>query len=137
MVRHWGEALRAKRQSRNATPVPLIQYFPGEFVLYRRTPTAEIPMASAESIVSIPTPARYMVRLCNHFAHRVSVQREADHARIEFPNAPCGLQVVENGLQMRIESDDLAAVQRLQEVVGRHLKQVASGEMFEVDWRTA
>jgi hypothetical protein len=37
----------------------------------------------------------------------------------------------------RIESDDLAAVQRLQEVVGRHLKQVASGETFEVEWRTA
>jgi len=36
---------------------------------------------------------------------------------------------------MRIESDDLAAVQRLQEVVARHLKQVASEETFEVGWQ--
>jgi len=76
-----------------------------------------------------------MARLCNHFAHRVSVQREEDHARIEFPNAPCSLQVLENGLQIRIESDDLAAVQRLQEVVARHLKQVAAEETFDVDWQ--
>ena len=92
-------------------------------------------MHSAEALVSIPTPARYMARLCNHFAHRVSVQREEDHARIEFPNAPCSLKVLENGLQMRIESDDPAAVQRLQEVVARHLKQVASEETFDVDWQ--
>ena len=44
--------------------------------------------------------------------------------------------MLENGLQMRIESDDLAAVQRLQEVVARHLKQVAPDETFEVDWQT-
>ena len=92
-------------------------------------------MASAESIVSIPTPARYMVRLCNHFAHRVSVQREADHARIEFPNAPCGLQVVNDRLRIQIDSDDLATLERLREVVTRHLKQVAAGETFDVDWQ--
>jgi uncharacterized protein len=93
-------------------------------------------MHSAEALVSLPTPVRYMARLCNHFAHRVGVQREENHARIEFPNAPCSLQVLETGLHMRIESDDLATVERLQEVVGRHLKQVASGETFEVDWQT-
>jgi len=92
-------------------------------------------MHSTEALVSIPTPARYMARLCNHFAHRVSVHREADHARIDFPNAPCSLKALENELQIRIESEDPAALQRLQEVVGRHLKQVAAEETFEVDWR--
>jgi len=92
-------------------------------------------MHSTEALVSIPTPARYMARLCNHFAHRVSVQREEDRARVEFPNAPCSLKVVATGLHMRIESDDLAAVERFQEVVGRHLKQVASGETFTVIWQ--
>lgn len=90
-----------------------------------------------EAVVSIPTPARYMGRLCNHFAHRVTVHREPDHARIEFPGAPCSLQVSEDRLQMRIECDDPATLQRIQEVVGRHLKQVAAGETFDVDWQPA
>ncbi len=91
-------------------------------------------MHSAEALVSIPTPARYMARLCNHFAHRVAVQRDPDRARIEFPNAPCSLQVLEEKLQLRIESEDVATLQRLQGVVARHLKQVAANETFDVDW---
>jgi hypothetical protein len=78
-----------------------------------------------------------MARLCNHFAHRVTVHREADQARIEFPNAPCSLKVLENGLQIGIESDDPATLQRLQEVVKRHLQQVAASETFEVDWHAS
>jgi hypothetical protein len=93
-------------------------------------------MLSAEALVSIVTPARYMARLCNHFAHRVNVQREPDHARIEFPNAPCSLQALEDHLKIRIESDDVATLQRVQEVVARHLKQVAADETFDVDWQT-
>ena len=92
-------------------------------------------MLSAEAFVSIATPARYMARLCNHFAHRVTVQRETDHARIEFPDAPCALEVLEARLKIRIESDNAATLQRVQDVVARHLKQVAPEETFDVDWQ--
>jgi hypothetical protein len=91
-------------------------------------------MQRATAEVAIPTPARYMVRLCNHFAHRVAVQREAERARIEFPNAPCSLVAGDGTLEIRIESADPQALDRLQEVIARHLKQVASGESVEVNW---
>jgi hypothetical protein len=94
-------------------------------------------MLSAEARVSIATPARYMSRLCNHFAHRVTVHREPDHARIEFPNAPCSLRVLDDRLQIRIECEELPTLERFQEVVARHLKQVAPEETFEVDWQIA
>jgi hypothetical protein len=93
-------------------------------------------MASTEALVSIATPARYMARLCNHFAHRVAVHREPDQARIEFPNAPCSLRALEDQLQIRIESEDASTLQRLQDVVARHLKQVAANETLEVVWQT-
>ena len=92
-------------------------------------------MVSTEALVSIATPARYMARLCNHFAHRVKVHRESDHALIDFPGAPCSLRALEERLEMRIESDDPTALSRLQEVVTRHLRQVAAGETFDVHWR--
>jgi hypothetical protein len=94
-------------------------------------------MLSATTSVSIPTPARYMGRLCNHFAHRVPVHREPESARVEFPDAPCSMQVRGDRLEMRIEAADPEDLERFQEVVTRHLKQVAPDESFEVNWTVA
>ena len=91
-------------------------------------------MPDSRASVLIPTPARYMARLCNHFAHRVPVDREETRARIDFPNAPCSMQVQGDHLEIHIEAPDVATLERLQEVVTRHLKQVASSESFEVEW---
>ncbi|MBS0367023.1 MAG: DUF2218 domain-containing protein [Proteobacteria bacterium] len=75
-----------------------------------------------------------MARLCNHFAHRVAVHREATSARIEFPGAPCSLHASGNVLEIRIEASESDQLERLQEVVTRHLKQVAAAEQFDVVW---
>ena len=91
-------------------------------------------MPVTHATVEIPTPARYMARLCNHFTHRVTVHREADRGRIEFPNGLCLLHATDARLEMRIEAGDADALDRLEQVVARHLNQVASAETFEVRW---
>jgi hypothetical protein len=91
-------------------------------------------MLHAHASIQIPTPARYIARLCNHFAHRVAVQREATSAKVAFPNAPCEMQAGDDHLEIRIETDDPANLERLQGVVTRHLKQVAPEETFDVNW---
>ena len=91
-------------------------------------------MLHAQASIAIPTPARYMARLCNHFAHRVTVQREATSAQVNFPNAPCSMQATDDHLEISIETEDAANLERLQGVVTRHLKQVAPEETFEVTW---
>lgn len=91
-------------------------------------------MPTAQATVSIPTPARYMRRLCKHFAHRLSVHEEDGRARIDFPDAPCTLVATDTHLELRLEASDAATLERLEQVVTRHLKQVASAEVFEVSW---
>ena len=91
-------------------------------------------MPHSKASVAMPTPARYMARLCNHFAHRVTVHREETRARVDFPAAPCSLQASEDRLEIHLEANDNTTLERFQEVVTRHLKQVASGENFEVVW---
>ena len=91
-------------------------------------------MPTAQASVAIPTPARYMARLCNHFAHRVTVHREPDNARIEFPHGVGLMQATADSLEIHLEASDAATLERLQEVVSRHLKQVASAETFEINW---
>ena len=95
-------------------------------------------MVVAESTVEIRTPARYMGRLCNHFAHRCTVTRGDEHSVVEFPgSARCLLDAGADTLKLRIDAPDAATLERLQDVVARHLKQVAAHETFEVEWSEA
>lgn len=94
----------------------------------------EFLVVSTHASVLIPSPAKYMARLCNHFAHRVTVHREATSARIDFPNAPCSLKATDGSLEIHVESEDAAHLERLQEIISRHLKQVAAAEVFDVTW---
>ena len=75
-----------------------------------------------------------MKRLAKHFEHRVTVECQERNASVAFPNAPCTLQASDTHLDIRIEAQDAATLTRLQEVVTKHLKQVASKETFEVEW---
>ena len=91
-------------------------------------------MPIAQAHVAIPTPSRYMNRLAKHFEHRVSVQRDERTASVAFPDASCAMQASDSHLDIRIECASAEQLARLQEVVTRHLKQVASQETFEVEW---
>jgi hypothetical protein len=75
-----------------------------------------------------------MKRLAKHFEHRVTVECQERNASVAFPNAPCTLQASDTHLDIRIETDDAAVLARIQEVVSKHLKQVASQETFDIEW---
>jgi uncharacterized protein len=93
-----------------------------------------MPVASAT--VTIAIPARYMVRLSKHFEHRVTVERDEHSAKITFPDGVCTINTTDSRLDLRIEAP-AQSLSRYQEVVTRHLKQVASQESFEVEWSRA
>lgn len=78
-----------------------------------------------------------MSRLAKHFEHRVAVHREDNRARIDFDGACCSLTARHDVLEIRIESGDAQAMERVRGVVERHLKQVAAQETFEVAWQDA
>ncbi len=92
-------------------------------------------MTTTIAIVAIATPARYLTRLAKHFEHRVPVQRDATSARIDFPEGVCTLNATATDLHIRIESGPAATLARYQEVVARHLRQVAPEEKVEVCWQ--
>lgn len=92
-------------------------------------------MSIVTARVLIATPARYMTRLAKHFEHRLSVIRDERTATVTFPDGLCRLSVTDQELDISIESSVEQSLSRYQEVVVRHLKQVASQESFEVVWK--
>ena len=92
-------------------------------------------MHAASADISLATPSRYMNRLAKHFEHRVSVTRDAQTATVDFPDAPCTMHATDTHLVIRIEAASRGQVEKLCEVIERHLRQVASQETFGIEWR--
>jgi hypothetical protein len=91
----------------------------------------------ATARVETAMPARYLAQLCKHFGHRMPATHDATQGRIEFPDGLCELTTGESSLQLRITAADAAAVERLEDVVARHLQRFAFREALQMNWERA
>jgi len=92
-------------------------------------------MATATARVTTEQPRRYLGQLCKHFAHKLPVTLEEARGSIAFPMGTCRLEAAEGLLLLRAEADGAEALERLQDVVGRHLLRFAFRAPPTIDWR--
>ena len=92
-------------------------------------------MPHSEARIALDQPARYLGQLCKHFAHKLPVTLEEARGSIAFPMGTCRLEAAEGLLLLRAEADEAEALERLQEVVGRHLLRFAFRAQPAIDWR--
>ncbi len=85
--------------------------------------------------VSTATPARYIGRLCKHFAHKIPVSFDERQGRIEFPFGLALLTAEDDGLRLRVEAADPEQLGRLREVVASHFERFAWREALVLDWQ--
>ena len=79
--------------------------------------------------------SRYLQQLSKHWSHKLKVEFDPAHSRIEFDGgAVCTLDATESHLDMLLEGADRARVERLRAVVADHVKRFAFREEFEVEW---
>ena len=93
----------------------------------------------SEARVEIATPRRYLGQLCKHFGHRVlsTYDEEYRSGRITFPDlGACVLEADDAGglLVMRARAESEPNLDRLEDVVGRHLQRFAFREPVAVTW---
>lgn len=90
---------------------------------------------STSAFVSTATPARYISRLCKHFAHKIPVSFDEQQGRIEFDMGVALLQASETGLQLTVQSETDEGLQRLKQVVASHFERFAWQETLTLDWQ--
>lgn len=96
----------------------------------------DIPMSlNTSAFVATDTPARYISRLCKHFAHKIPVSFDEQHGRIEFAFGLGLLHADAQGLTLRVESNNQADLEKLRNVVASHFERVAWQEALQLDWR--
>ncbi|WP_027897491.1 DUF2218 domain-containing protein [Zestomonas thermotolerans] len=94
-------------------------------------------LLSATSHVATATPARYIARLCRHFAHRLPVQFDDCHGRIQFDFGLCLLQADDRGLALRVDAPDGQALAKLKHIVGTHFERFAWRDQLNLEWQPA
>lgn len=91
-------------------------------------------MLTTTALVKTATPARYISRLCKHFAHKLPVSFDLQQGRIEFPVALALLNANAEGLALQVQADTPEDLQRIRQVVASHFERVAWQAELTLDW---
>ncbi|CAA0091491.1 Uncharacterised protein [Starkeya nomas] len=92
--------------------------------------TARVPTANA---------SRYLQQLCKHWAHKLEVSFTSEHGEVKLPDgALATMDAAPEALDVRIEAGDAEVLERMKDVVARHLDRFAFREApLPFDWRDA
>ncbi|MBB5153161.1 DUF2218 domain-containing protein [Saccharopolyspora phatthalungensis] len=95
-------------------------------------------MIRSQATVGTDKPARYAKQLSSHLGRRCSVTEEADGIRIALPadggGGSCLLVNEPDALALHAEADSAELLDRVQDVIGRHLERFGQRDGLKVDW---
>lgn len=77
---------------------------------------------------------RYLGTLCKHFGHKVPVQLDGKHGRIELPFGQCELAANDDALHMTVCAETKADLDKTAQVIGSHLERFAFRENPQIEW---
>jgi hypothetical protein len=89
---------------------------------------------TATAVVSTEAPARYAKQLASHLGRRAEVRAEADGTRIVLGDSSCLLQSRPGSLELSATADSDDALERVMDVVGRHLERFGQRNELHVEW---
>ena len=97
----------------------------------RSAPTA----FTAVSVVPTPASARYAKQLAAHLGRKAEIRDEAHGTRILLAGGDCLLTATQNALILEAHGPDQETLDRVAEVVGRHLERFGQRNELVVVWR--
>lgn len=95
--------------------------------------------SAIEAVADIRTEhaSRYLQQLCKHFQHKRPVTFDPHSGLIDFPVGECRLAAEGETLTLRLKAGSDEDMERLKDVVARHLVRFAFREEMQIDWRPA
>ena len=91
-------------------------------------------MVSAHAIVPTAMASRYLMQLCKHFAHKISVDYNAERGRADFPWGICHLTADAGTLTIQCEAPTDEELERVKFVLTDHVQRFGWKEKIEVTW---
>lgn len=98
-------------------------------------------MTAVASVLAadVPTPngVSYVGRVCGHFAHKLTVERDGPVGAVLFDHGRCDLVADDAALHLRVTATDAAQAASVADVIGRHFERFATREGLSVNWTDA
>ena len=102
-------------------------------------------MFTASALVPTAAASKYLQQLCKHWSHNLAVEFTPEHGAVTFPRDARGashpgdgmatMDVVEGGLQVRVDATSTEQLDGLKGAVARHLDRFAFREApLPFDW---
>jgi len=98
-----------------------------------------------EANVQTTQASEWLAELCRQFQERAATHPELgiqvawseSHGSVDFGWGGCTLHARPDALNLRVEADQADDIERLQELVTRHVERLASGEQAAMAWSTS
>ncbi len=96
-------------------------------------------MSASTADIRTEWGSRYVGQLCAHFSHNteLAVTLRENSGVIRFPSGDCVMNATADTLRLELECRDQASLERLQEVIHKHLTRFAFREPPEIAWHPA
>lgn len=92
-------------------------------------------MHSSTARVPTENGSRYLQQLCKHWSHKLDVSFDAHQGTVRFPDAVAVMTAQNDGLLVKVEAEAPDTVDRIKDVVARHLDRFAFREApLAFDW---
>ena len=91
-------------------------------------------MPTASALVNTDRPARYLKQLVGHFGAKINAELDGDQGRLTFDFGTCVLQARADGLALQATAESAEDLERLTDVVARHLIRFGTKDELIVDW---
>lgn len=91
-------------------------------------------MPQSQAYVQTVNASRYLMQLCKHFAHKITVEYDKQNGHAIFPWGTCDMRAEEGLLILTCTGEDEAALARVQDVVHTHLVGFSFREKPSIDW---
>jgi hypothetical protein len=95
------------------------------------------PTRRAEARVTTENASKYLQQLCKHFQHKLPATFDPAAGAITFPMGEVKLAAEPEALALALESPGADELEKLKDVVARHLVRFAFREELNVAWRDA
>ncbi|MCA1971681.1 MAG: DUF2218 domain-containing protein [Caenispirillum sp.] len=96
---------------------------------------------AATGRAATPAAAKYLGQLCKHFAHKITVDYDAeacpDEGLCHFPWGTCRMTAEDGGLTVAVTAASPEGIDRIRAVVDDHLGRFAWREKLALEWRPA
>lgn len=85
--------------------------------------------------VATPNGGKYVRQLCKHWSHKLEVELDGDAGKVTFPSAVTTMSADGEGIVIEITGENRDDVERLTDVVARHIDRFAFREApLTYDW---